>query len=229
MNTDCTSLSLSPSGHLLTAGFSSGAIRLYSPSSPSSSTAVAGDVASIRAKGLHTNLLLTVAFSPDCRFFFGGVLRGSVEMVAVDVSRLERHLSLRPSKRADPHALLRVHRHSDAKLKGFGACTREAGRDRYLVFAGRGIKNIHIWSFTPPAEADPGGAAEWSCLVDTQSNGMTVSLLQFRHAPSGLQAVSKSDSQCIRLWELGGLSEETKRPKYRDVPNTQDTVSCHGR
>ncbi len=33
------------------------------------------------AKGLHTNLLVQVGVSEDCRFAFAGVLRGSAQMM----------------------------------------------------------------------------------------------------------------------------------------------------
>lgn len=42
----------------------------------------------IAAKGLHTNLLLQVGVTEDCRFAFAGVLRGSAQMLAWDLSYL---------------------------------------------------------------------------------------------------------------------------------------------
>lgn len=44
-------------------------------------------VARITAKGLHTHLRTHVQITGDGRFAFAGVLRGSSEMVAVDMSR----------------------------------------------------------------------------------------------------------------------------------------------
>eukprot|EP00602_Paraphysomonas_sp_CaronLab_P005056 CAMPEP_0185032306 /NCGR_PEP_ID=MMETSP1103-20130426/20268_1 /TAXON_ID=36769 /ORGANISM="Paraphysomonas bandaiensis, Strain Caron Lab Isolate" /LENGTH=890 /DNA_ID=CAMNT_0027568151 /DNA_START=276 /DNA_END=2948 /DNA_ORIENTATION=+ len=46
-------------------------------------------VGHIRAKGMHTNLLLTVKFTEDCRFGFAGVMKGSMEMLAIDVGKLQ--------------------------------------------------------------------------------------------------------------------------------------------
>ena len=86
------------------------------------------------------------------------------------------------------------------------------------------VQNIHIWNFTPPHENT--GTPTWSCIYDTQSNGNTVSFLRFRHLTSGhLQAVSKSDGQKLRLWDL---SCNSKRPPYRDVPGTEDAIACSG-
>lgn len=53
----------------------------------------------------------------------------------------------------------------------------------YRLFCGRGIKNIHIWSFKPE------GAGEWTCLYDTNTNGSTVELVAFRNG--GLEGISK--------------------------------------
>jgi len=46
-------------------------------------------MAHIQAKGLHTNLIMSLGITEDGRFCFGGVLRGSVEMVCVDLSNVE--------------------------------------------------------------------------------------------------------------------------------------------
>ena len=44
----------------------------------------------IEARGLHTSLVMRVGISQDGLYAFGGVQRGSVEMVAVDLSEVER-------------------------------------------------------------------------------------------------------------------------------------------
>jgi len=105
--------------------------------------------AQIHARGVITSLLMDVAVSQDNRFAFGGVLRGSVEMVAVDLSKVEAYhdeMDRREDYGKSSHGLLdliRVFQFSDAKLRGFGACTRvRSGTEeaRYLLFCGKGIK-----------------------------------------------------------------------------------------
>ena len=45
-------------------------------------------VGHIRAKGMHTNLILTVKITEDSRFAFAGCLKGSMEMLAVDMGQI---------------------------------------------------------------------------------------------------------------------------------------------
>jgi len=158
----------------------------------------------IHARGVHTSLLMTIDISQDGLFCFAGVLRGSMELCAIDLSGVELyHEGSRKRGKRDLLDLVRVHRWSDAKLKGFGCCTRlrREGRREYLLFTGKGIKNIHIWSFIPPAS--PKCPPTWSCLYDTQTNGNTITMLAFRYDSHGyLQALSKSDDQKLRIWDL---------------------------
>jgi len=85
---------------------------------------------------------------------------------------------------------------------------RDTSNSSYRLFCGKGIKNIHIWSFTPPSPISPD--PKWECIYDTQSNGMTVEYLSFRRGKEGLQGVSKSQGQCIRLWDLS-VEEQVRR------------------
>lgn len=109
----------------------------------------------IHARGVHTSLLMDVAVSEDGLYAFGGVLRGSVELAAVYLGDAENYLSERVvSKQVNDSDvglldLVRVDRHADAKLKGFGAVarlwngwerTRAGERPEYLLFTGKGIK-----------------------------------------------------------------------------------------
>ena len=123
--------------------------------------------AQIHAKGVITSLLMDVAISQDGMYAFGGVLRGSMELIAVDLSKVEAYhdaLSAASGGRetrigtangngdemglsgagsgVDILDLVSVYRHSDAKLKGFGACTRlrKGGEVEYRLFTGKGIK-----------------------------------------------------------------------------------------
>ncbi len=198
INDECTSLSVSPSGRHIIAGFTDGTLRLFdttgrlwsqdknvkdsgSSSSeskvhtdfnnlfdydssdseteiePSLSTKAKdkyvmskshqhfGAVAcQIHAKGVITSLLMDVDCSEDGSFAFGGVLRGSTELVAVHLSPLESYHDQYSSEAGKVCILdlIKVYRYSDAKLKGFGACTRlkDTTRPEYRLFTGKGIK-----------------------------------------------------------------------------------------
>lgn len=98
---------------------------------------------------------MDVAVSEDGLFAFGGVLRGSVELAAVYLGDAEDYLSDRMASNKVDNSdvglldLVRVDRHADAKLKGFGAVarlwngwerTRAGERPEYLLFTGKGIK-----------------------------------------------------------------------------------------
>jgi len=112
---------------------------------------------------------MDVAISEDGLYAFGGVQRGSVELVAVYLGDVENYLDERTSSLEEKDAgnkssnggggtdnspglldLIHVDRHADAKLKGFGACTRlwngwerarnGVERPEYLLFTGKGIK-----------------------------------------------------------------------------------------
>lgn len=118
----------------------------------------------IHARGVHTSLRMDVAVSEDGLYAFGGVQRGSVELVAVYLGDVESYLDER-TEVADGNDgnkngmateapglldLISVDRHADAKLKGFGACkrlwngweraTKSGERPEYLLFTGKGIK-----------------------------------------------------------------------------------------
>lgn len=113
----------------------------------------------IHSRGVHTNLLMDVAISEDGLYAFGGVLRGSVELVAVYLGDVEEYIDgkLEESNNTEYAVansavsvldLIQVDRHADAKLRGFGACTRlwngwdrsKSDRPEYLLLSGKGIK-----------------------------------------------------------------------------------------
>lgn len=187
----------------------------------------------IHAKGVHSVLLMDVDVTEDAQWCFAGVLRGSMELVAVHIGLLEASYSETSSHHRELLDLIQVYRHSDAKLRGFGACTRVSGSDRYLLFTGKSIKNIHIWSFEPPRN---GNEPLWQQLYDTASNGTTIKFLQFRRNQFGrLQGLSKSDGQKLRVWDLN--QEDTDfwnnkrrpaRPPFQDVTNTEATLGVAG-
>ena len=119
----------------------------------------------IHARGVHTSLLMDVAVSEDGLYAFGGVQRGSVELAAVYLGDVENYLDERLDEQQQIETnqvngvgvldLIQVDRHADAKLKGFGACTRlwngwdrarnGVERPEYLLFTGKGIKVGHLF------------------------------------------------------------------------------------
>lgn len=139
-------------------------------------------VGHIRAKGMHTNLILTVKVTEDCRYAFAGCLKGSMEMLAVDMGQIplwrqdssssqHPHTSgnmkkrdntkgLRPSSHAPSR--VRTFNHLDPKLRGFGAVSRlrplrdgvSDEKEKYVLICGKGIKSVHVWLFTPSTPAD---------------------------------------------------------------------------
>ena len=122
----------------------------------------------IHARGVHTSLLMDVAVSEDGLYAFGGVQRGSVELAAVYLGDVENYLDEKLDEQQQIETndasgvgildLIQVDRHADAKLKGFGACTRlwngwdrarnGVERPEYLLFTGKGIKVSHLFFST---------------------------------------------------------------------------------
>jgi len=228
----------------------------------------------IHARGVHTDLITTVDISDDAEYVFVGVARGAMELHAVYVGDLERAVHAHkqrelldeniPKKSRNILDYIKVYCHSDAKLKGFGACATMRVKSNtnnknappsYLLLTGKGIKNIHIWKFTPPEHpglagndgsrvrsqsvCDPPDDDEdngiWDQLYDTSTNGNTIVLLSFyRDSQNKLLAVSKSDAQKLRLWDLSLEEQSTeqierpKRPPYQDVANSQSALEISG-
>jgi hypothetical protein len=199
------------------------------------------------AKGLHTNLLLQVSarrpvprgataqtasalrvrqvgVAEDCRFAFAGVLRGSAQMIAWDMSKLPTWASVkRSSAKFAVHDLIDAYVHSDAKLKGFGAATRvlndsvvataqvhtpghradcapraqENGAE-YRLICGRGIKNIHIWRLFKPLQGEP-GPSQSVCLIDDE--------IQIHHAGAPTWTLLYDTSTNGMTVELVGFRE----------------------
>ena len=103
---------------------------------------------------MHTKSLIDVAVSEDGLYAFGGVLRGSVELAAVYLGDVETYLDERMAGTEEEKStvglldLVKVDRHADAKLKGFGAVARlwngwdrnKYERPEYLLCTGKGIK-----------------------------------------------------------------------------------------
>jgi hypothetical protein len=268
---ECTSVTLSPMGHCIVAGFADGTVRLFDVTETPQSSSEGntgrskwnGGVVAARicAKGVHTSLRLQVATSGS--WCFAGAVRGSTELLA-----LRLHEDQAPASPTAVTSLssaqlhnVPVHRHSDAKLRGFGACHKLAASDTYLLLTGKAIKNIHIWSFQPPiddgasilANGDVEASPVWQCLYDCPTNGNTIKWLQFRRSwdaskqKSILQAISKSEGQKLRVWDVSieedlarsptrhGKDEtrpsdilRPQRPPFYDVANTESAMGIAG-
>ena len=187
-------------------------------------------VSHIAARGLHTNLLLQVAVTEDCRFAFAGVLRGSAQMLALDLSHLPTWSNYDRKSKLAVMRHVGVFAHQDAKLKGFGAATRllEGGTNfaEYRLICGRGIKNMHIWSV---AMAHEGSEPTWTLLYDAPTNGMTIELIGFRNF--GTMAFSRSKGYGLRLWDLTkqagahAVISDQRRAKQQPLSRTSSTDS----
>lgn len=229
-----TSLDITPHGCYVLAGCGNGMVLLFDLTQPTHLPCLVGQIV---AKGLHTNLLLTVKISEDCRFGFAGVNKGSSELLAIDLGRLpgwpndEANSTL---KRRDDFVSQLVHcyRNSDPKLRGFGDAVRVRRDDPndeavYRLACGRGIKNVHVWQFASP----PSGAARdvpptWTCIYDVASNGNTIESVVFRNG--GHELLSKSAGVPLRVWDLRGFdTDPSARPLYEDIHNSADVRSMH--
>jgi hypothetical protein len=132
-------------------------------------------LAHIRAKGMHTTFRLNVKIAEDSRMCFAGVLKGSSEMVAIDLSLYQlnwnkfirekggKNRNPSPAPFFDPTSVnnIKYFSYSDAKLRGFGAATcvplststtvtNDIGEEvpaarKYFLACGMGIKNVHVW------------------------------------------------------------------------------------
>ena len=133
--------------------------------SPNQTYAVVGQ---IRPKGLHTNLLMTIKITEDCRYCFCGVMKGSSEMLAIDLGYLPVWPDKLKRQSTSIEELVIVHSHQDAKLRGFGTAAKVYGSEissshqKYRLVCGRGIKNVHVWQFVAPlGEAS---TPQWTCM-----------------------------------------------------------------
>lgn len=234
-NIEVTSVDITSHGCYILVGCGNGFILLYDLSNPMQQGILVGH---IRAKGLHTNLLLSVKITEDCRYCFAGVIRGSSEMVAIDLGRLpvwnNANMNITPRRKSIPILdLITTHSYSDAKLRGFGAAVRvqypdEINRkDTYRLVCGRGIKNVHVWQFVPAPLIRSGMEniePTWNCIYDVASNGNTIELMEFRKG--GMELMSKSAGVNLRVWDLSQYDvDPTAKPLFEDIPNSQDMRS----
>jgi len=235
---DVTSLDITPHGCYVLAGCGNGMVLLFDLTQPTPLPALVGQIV---AKGLHTNLLLTVKISEDCRYGFAGVNKGSSELLAIDLGRLpgwpNRNTGSTVRRRDDfVSQLVHCYRNSDPKLRGFGDAVRLRSLDNsqldsnnavYRLACGRGIKNVHVWQFVSPP---PGAAREtqptWTCIYDVASNGNTIESVIFRNG--GQELLSKSAGVCLRVWDLRSHETDPQaRPTFEDIQNSADVRSLH--
>lgn len=86
-NVEVTSVDIAAHGAFVVAGCSNGQVLLFDllQANHSRSNGSPHLIGHIKAKGIHTNLLLSVVITEDCRFCFAGVIKGSSELLAIDV------------------------------------------------------------------------------------------------------------------------------------------------
>ena len=228
-NIEVTSIDISAHGSYVVVGCSNGMIILFCTAITDHSGVLVGH---IHAKGLHTNLLLTVKITEDCRFCFGGVMTGSSEILAIDMGRLPVDLGYSISdNKADNDIdaeLITIFSHFDPKLRGFGNAARVSqsdvnctgSRSSYRLVCGR-ARLLHLWQFCPESPD------QWTCMYDIATNGNTVECIEFRSG--GHEILSKSMGANIRVWNLRQYeSDRTARPSYDDIPNSADVKSLLG-
>lgn len=260
-NIEVTSLDITSHGCYAVVGCSNGMVLLFDMAYPSRTPEGGKLIGHIKAKGLHTNLLLTAKITEDCRFCFAGVMKGSSEMLAIDMGKLPVPFgetfdgnSTNPKSREYYDLEVNVYSHADAKLRGFGAAVRVVQSSNngekneksyycadssYRLACGRGIKNVHVWQFTPGkggSSDDPlirGSGCEgesfsvgatWTCIYDVATNGNTITSVGFRK--HGMELISKSANVNVRMWDISGYAADPlAKPAHEDISNTQD-VKC---
>ena len=229
-NVEVTSIDISAHGGYVLVGCSNGMIILFSTAIPNHQGVLVGH---IHAKGLHTNLLLTVKITEDCRFCFGGVMNGSSELLAIDMGRLPvvtPTVGVKNTSKTEVDAeLITIYSHFDPKLRGFGnaslVCDAISTRTSpntatYRLVCGR-ARLLHIWQFSPES------SQQWTCMYDVATNGNTIECIEFRDG--GHEVLSKSVGANLRVWSLRSYeSEPLTRPSYEDIPNSADVKSLLG-
>lgn len=223
---EITSMDITTHGCYVLAGCGNGMVLLFDMTQPYDEPACVGH---ILAKGLHTNLLMTVRITEDCRFCFAGVTKGSSEMLAIDLSRLpvwteQSKYAIYRRRPGFVNEGIRVHRKSDPKLRGFGAAVRinNSSKELYRLATGLGIKNVHVWQFE--SAANPNDTPSWSCIYDVVTNGSTINFVGFRCG--GQELMSKSAGVNLRVWDLKKYDENPEaKPDFHDVTNSQDVRS----
>nr|CCA26533.1 conserved hypothetical protein [Albugo laibachii Nc14] len=234
-----SSIAITNDREYLVAGFCSGTIFLYPLQADYAANFPEGILLDqITARGIYTQLMLRVVVSDDDCFIFAGVYRGSTEIRAIkidsiqipDISRKQSEIIKECDVEMDaergPVATSTSYTFSDAKLKGFAAAMSiGTSSSEYRLLCGLGIKNIHIWRFYRNCDN-----WAWECIFDKQSNGISLELLGFFPGENNT-IISKSEHQCIRMWELEPASVHTSglltKRVHKDIKNTTDAFALH--
>jgi hypothetical protein len=135
---EITSVDIASHGGFIIVGCSNG-ILLFFDITESHSQRNGTFLAHIRPKGMHTSFKLNVKITEDCRLCFAGVLKGSSEMLAIDLSAYQLNWNKNNSSSLQKTngknklssssfdgsciANFLLFSYSDAKLRGFGAAT----------------------------------------------------------------------------------------------------------
>lgn len=223
INEECTSLGLYRDAFVL-AGFSDGTIRIFDLLDSFALVVTAEEYSNqqtfvnsnlyqsygavacqIHAKGVHTNLRTELKVAGE--YCFASVVRGSMECVAIQLDGLvckkKHHDSTNILDAID------VTSHSDAKLRGLLHATKF--NHDYLLLTGKSIQNLHVWRFA---------ASHWTCLYDTATNGNTIQW----STVIGTSIVSKSEGQCVRVWN-GIQNNDTTKLSHYDMLGTESAVA----
>jgi WD40 repeat protein len=238
---EVTSVDISNHGMFLVVGCSNGAVLLYNLTKRVQS----GEgiyLGQINCKGLHSVMSMKVKISDDCRFCFAGVIRGSNELLAIDLSHLQWEWNEfdslpMPTGKGKKQSAIVTGKSSvdlfetfvlaDAKLKGFGACcskftdttVSENGvlGHQYLLASGLGIKNVHVWELTV---YDEPVALEGSISPAKRDHWKCIydvatngnTITHLGFRNFGKELISKSGTFNIRVWDIS---------KYKDEPNSK--------
>lgn len=150
-NVEVTSLDIAAHGCFVAAGCSNGMVLLFDLSDDSEPCG-GRIIGHIHAKGLHTNLILTVQFSDDCRFLFAGVLKGSSELLAIDIGKLYVNTDKSASTSSELFKQQQQQKMfstpSLKKVKHIRGSGSEKSKRRYLET--RRMKNIQVHSHSDP-------------------------------------------------------------------------------
>eukprot|EP01038_Epipyxis_sp_PR26KG_P008421 gene8421-11389_t len=254
MNVEVTSLDIAPHGAFVVVGCGNGMILLYetrysistsnSPINSHCSQSNQGQlIGHIKAKGLHTNLLMKIKITDDCRFCFAGVMKGSSEMIAIDMGSIQLPFNERTKSNIPIEDTVVRYTHSDAKLRGFGAVTRllnntdadsstYAFSPIYRLACGKGIKNVHVWDFVADhyVRSNNTNSVEprWICIYDVATNGNTITNIGFRNG--GFELLSKSSNANLRVWDLSkaettSLNDSNPKNLYEvETPNKTNSI-----
>ena len=168
-------IDITSNGAYAFAALSNGLLLLFdllsNPSSNSTSTSPSKGhiVGRIEAKGLHTKMIITIRTSEDSRFLFAGAHKGSVEMLALDIGALPNFSHGFSFEGRNSYAdYIYTYKYLNQKLRGFDAVALvkplipsssssspppfSSFGAEYRLVCGKGIKNVHIWSFFPDYE-----------------------------------------------------------------------------